>query len=832
MKKNILVLIFCSITFFVLAQTKPGSKQKPPSQSDMDKMMEEATKGMSKEEKAEMQKMMQGMMPDMSNPNAKIVDYPLFTSNNELVPEKDNARINAIPKKKLVQADMSSYSTNMYNKLLVKGAADEIVLVKKIIAQSPKANDLGGAAILCMQQGHSQAAMALSMKAVIAEPANPNWQNNMASLLIQYGYPEQAIPILQKLRIDFPSNSTVMNNLAHAWFGLGQIDSAKTIIRIAGRMNPYHPEAEQTEGVIDETSGDPSKATDQYVESMENSINPFTEQMIKNNNGQSKFDNIDFEKLKRSITIYEYFPKDWIKIPELSDKVSGYENDMKLKNGYQKMFEDLEAKIDQLNEAAQDELQNLADKGQEAFVEEMKETTMKGLNVMSKPAITIQIVLQNYIAKWESDYIKEHSELLNKINDLQTEMTKHGDNDHCLDFDEKNNSFMDFANPLIREFHARKIEEFRCWLNAFCTWTWYIAGNPKQSTMIQCISWTAAFEKMHQAAIEDQYAEFQTCVNHDGDGRAMITTPEIPNFSCPTIVKMPMGLDFQNLGNATTNFDNNKFSVKNSGENPIPNNTIAYGADNKSIAEPGPDPFFKTANGSIAPGIAEPGNSPGENLLDILTNGPQQAGESATHAGAPGPSMDAKMAAVDNFWENYSKNKIAQQKELAAKNSENENFWLDYSKNKVNEYKNISKVSKETSDFFVNYAKDKIAKQKAEQAALEKSTTDWFKDYLKSKIEYSKTDEYKRDMEEATTSKINKLKQSKRLQELLRKLMESDCSQIKTTAQNKLDQYLKDLQAAGDGELSNNLKSNGLQPSISSGLQAPGTFAPVNGLFK
>ena len=107
-----------------------------------------------------------------------------------------------------------------------------------MIAQSTKASDLGGAAILCMMQGHPQAALALSMKAVQADPASANWQNNMASLLTQYGYPEQALPVLQKLRNDFPDNSTIMNNLAHAWVSLREIHSAKNNIRIATRLNP------------------------------------------------------------------------------------------------------------------------------------------------------------------------------------------------------------------------------------------------------------------------------------------------------------------------------------------------------------------------------------------------------------------------------------------------------------------------------------------------------------------------------------------------------------------------------------------------------------------
>jgi len=289
---------------------------------------------------------------------------------------------------------------------------------------------------------------------VQSDPANPNWQNNMASLLTQYGYPEQAIPVLQKLKNQFPQNSTVLNNLAHAWLGLGEIDSAKTIIKIAGVLNPNHPEAKETEGVIEEITGNTDKATDDYVKALESSANPFTELLIKNSKGQSKVDKIDFEKFKRSITIYEYFPKDWITIPVLSNSVSGYENDRRIKNGYTKMFEDLETKINQLKDAAEQEINELMDKDSSVFVNEMAAETKKGLNPMSKPAVTVQNILQKYLAEWMMVYVKETAGFHEMINNERKEMTKMGDNDKCADWDRKNDAFLRFANPLIREYHA------------------------------------------------------------------------------------------------------------------------------------------------------------------------------------------------------------------------------------------------------------------------------------------------------------------------------------------------------------------------------------------
>jgi len=265
MKKYLLTLaiVFAATTVFAQTAKKPVAKEKAPSQKEIDKMLDDEMKGMSEDDKAEMRKMMKGAMPSVEQGSKIMANYPEFTSNEQLVPKKDVARIAAMSKKKLVQADMASYATNLYNKLMAKGDAAEIALAKKIIAQNPKANAIGGAAVLCMLQGHPLAALALSMKAVQADPSNPNWQNNMASLLTQYGYPEQAIPVLQKLKIQFPHNSTVLNNLGQAWFGLGELDSAMTNIKTAGGLNPNHPEAKETEGVIEEVTGNKDKATDE-----------------------------------------------------------------------------------------------------------------------------------------------------------------------------------------------------------------------------------------------------------------------------------------------------------------------------------------------------------------------------------------------------------------------------------------------------------------------------------------------------------------------------------------------------------------------------------------
>ena len=807
-----------SVIFFVAAsvfaqQPKTKSKQKEKSsQSQMDKAMEDGMKGMSEEEKTEMRKMMKDVMPALQDHNNKIADYPEFISNKQLVPKKDVARINGLSKKKITQADMSSYATNLYTKIMAKGDAAEIAIAKKIITQNQNANVIGGAAVLCMLQGHPQAALALSMKAVQADPANANWQNNMASLLTQYGYPEQAIPVLQKLKNQFPNNSTVLNNLGQAWLGLGEIDSAIVNIKRAGGLNPNHPESKETEGVIEETKGNTDKATDDYIKAMENSVNPFTETLIKNNNGQKKLDKIDFEKLKRSITIYEYFPKDWIKIPELYDNVSAYENNMRTKNGYSKMFDELKSNIEAMTEASNAEVAALMEKGQTAFAEAMMKENIKGLSMMSKPAVIVQKILQAYLKDWMEDYTKQGTRLMENMNTKHMEMTKSGDNDKCPDFDRKNNEFLVYANPIIRNFHAKKIEEFRMWLNAFCTWSWYITGNPKNTILTACVAWTGAITEMYESAIHNQYAIAKSCVKQNGDAVTITPVPDIPNFTCPAVVSIPVGTDWQQLSNAVKNFDNNTSGTKQNTKNKIPNHSTAYTAGNNTIAQAGKDPFTKSANGSMSSGMIN------DNELTPLSKIPLD--DLTPLSKVPLDVLTPLSKIPDDLTPlpDLRKSKLAKEllKKMMSADCKNVKSSKDILKEKLEK---MMKGVKELEAY------ENVIEQikKLESEIEQKETNAAKKEELKKQIERMQQETDKMD-------KYEQVPQSKKEMEKIMK--EMDAMDDKKFMKDKFDKIMEsvnEMEAAP--AILKDIQQKGLQSSISSGLQAPGTFTPVNGLF-
>ena len=619
MKKYLLFsVLVISVTSASFAQSV--AKEKTPSQPDINKMMEDAMKDMSEEEKAAMRNVMKDVMPDITKkPGSNVIS---FTDNKKLVPARDINRINSIPKKAFTDADINTNATLLYSKLMAKISVAEKTIITKVLSQAKDGSSLMSAATTSLMQGHYQAAMALAMKAVQADPKNVVYQNNLAAILSQSGYPENGIPLLKKLSLQFPGNSTVLNNLAYAWLGLGEIDTARRYFEYSAIRNPNHPETNLCRGLIEELKGDPKKAADDYVKSFEDVPNPFTESMIKNVKAGERIEAIDFEKLKSKITIYEYFPKDWFKIPVLSDNVSGYENDVAIQNGYEKMFEALMDTIKLMADASSEELNKLADKGETEFAKTMMKESIKGLNMMSMPAVYVQKILAPYVYKWTENYTREYNSLREEISAKRKEITKTGGNDKCPDFDRKNNEFMAYANPLIRKFHAKKIEEFRAWLNAFCTWSWYITGNPKNVVLTQCISWTAALVEMYRSAAHDQESIAKSCVMQKGDGIASVAPPVIPNFTCPVVVSIPIGLNELSLGAETINFDDNQWNIKQANGASMPNVTVAFGMGKNGIAEPGKygNPYVKTGNGSInASGINGDELMSLSRILDDLT---------------------------------------------------------------------------------------------------------------------------------------------------------------------------------------------------------------------
>lgn len=627
-KNNIMLRILQTISFVLLcylsiAQTpkKPAkSQQKPPTQSEMDKMMEEAMKGMSPEEKAEMRKTMKEIMPALNETNTKTADYPEFSNNKLLLPAKDVVRINSISNKLLLQSDVVNATTILFNKVMANAPAAEKTIINKVIAKEKKAAALMAASIIAFLQGHNEAAIGLSMKAVLSDGTNLIYQSNMAAILTQCGYADKAIPYLRKLLQQQPGNSTLNNNMGYAWFFLGEKDSARKYIQLALRRNPAHVEARICAGVLKEAEGDPTSAIKNYETAFEEIPNSFSEKTVKNIQTKSPVETIDYKKLISEITIYEYFKKEWSRVPSFENTIAAYEKNQGQKDAYEKMYKSIYAEVKEITEQSAKEITKLHEKGEEEFVKIMAKENLKGINMMSNTAVYITTILLNEQKRMTLANQEEDIKLRKFINEQMKIRNSVSSNPKCNEYEEKANQFMQAVNPRLKEHWEKRLEEFRIWLNAWCTWRWYITGNTKNSVTVELTNWINGFVDIHSAALREMKTEAPHCRATGTVYTAAIKKFDIPYFNCPTAVEMPLNTNQLKLSAEASSLSKNSFGIEyNAGT--MPNVSLSYSMGKSNITEPGlyGNPYFKTADGNISQsGNSYANSSTDDELVPII----------------------------------------------------------------------------------------------------------------------------------------------------------------------------------------------------------------------
>ncbi len=861
MKKLLpVLLLLLSSALFSQPAKKPVQKQAV--QPDMNKMLEEAMKaeGMSKEEQEAMKKMMKDVMPGMNKANATIADYPEFSSNRQLLPKKDPTKMAAISKKFLTKSDIAGYANGLFNKMMLKADAAEMAIVKKIITQTPKAADIGSAAVLAMLQGHPQAALALSIKAAALEPANLNWQNNMAALLTSYGYPEQAMPLLKKLQNDLPLNSTVMNNLGQAWLALGETDSAKRFFTIASRINPLHPEAKLCGGLMEELQGDPIEAEDNYKEALENSPNPFSEQVLKNHNKNYTAQDLDFEKIKKLIAIYEYFPKNWMpEPPKLSNNVKNHNEDYALKTAYAEMVAGFKDKVNIMTDELDEELQETFNKGEETFIKEMAAETMKGLSFMSKPATIVLGVLSSYQLKWQQEHAEELKKMMLWAEKLQTEKQKKIDaiykrisdskNTSCETYksqlDELENEYMQTVNPRFYDYLIKKTEESRQWLNAWCTWNWYVAGNVKNTVLLQDVGFTAYLAELYGSIVSAMVTRPEHCNPRTYEVNKEFAEPEVPNFTCPAVVSIPAGPEWQQLVAASKDFDKNSYGIKKTSK-PVPNVTVATGSG-KMVAQPGISPSYKTANGSITPGNADVEAAMDKGLLAALR---RVNGNPKPTDGQVSDAIDKGLSdAMKSMQERRRQGVLGDDDELVPLPNIPKDELTPLDPKLLNKYKLFKELMNKMLTADCKNVKTPKENLKEQLEKMMKKVKEL--EAYENVIEQIKELERQIEQKETDAQKQNELK--KKIEDFQKNVDELDRYEQMKEFLQKAEQFGKEMDALDDKkafseysqkimkmveEMENSsaninaIRQDGLQPSISSGLQAPGTFTPNKNLFQ
>jgi len=188
------------------------------------------------------------------------------------VPSKNAPLIAAIPKITLTAATMPAYlkEVNIY---IEKNIASDEKFTGESAYKFFKNNNytaamLGNEGVGFWTLGRPEIAVYLLGKACAENATDADLLSNLAAMLSMGGAPHKAIPVLEYLNRQFPDNTTIQNNLGQAWFYLGEMDKANEQLNKVVKAFAYHPEANFTQYLIEQSKGNTTKAIDKMKNSL------------------------------------------------------------------------------------------------------------------------------------------------------------------------------------------------------------------------------------------------------------------------------------------------------------------------------------------------------------------------------------------------------------------------------------------------------------------------------------------------------------------------------------------------------------------------------------
>lgn len=346
--KRVLTLIVacCSLACTVVAQKKAVKKEKPPTAEEMAEMMNAMQEGMS------------GMpnLQDMQKLAAFAMANEQKTGLEVKVPQRDVARIAAIPKTALSAATVSVYLQKLHQQITAKLPAELQAKTRQQLnelrKEYPGKNISATAAMGYLAFGNVTSALLVITEACQEDPADGNKLNNLAALLNMNGGEHLAIPILQLLNRQYPRNSTILNNLAHAWFGLGDLVNAGKYIDSTIRLCAWHPQANQIKAAMEESKGNIDAALKAAKQAIGKMYSQEKEEQLRELDYDLKSEDISWKP--RNATDQLGLSKfSWPSIPKSLNESVKLEPVWQLfRQDYDAMMEELTSKQQELAEAA------------------------------------------------------------------------------------------------------------------------------------------------------------------------------------------------------------------------------------------------------------------------------------------------------------------------------------------------------------------------------------------------------------------------------------------------------------------------------------------------
>ncbi|MBS1759366.1 MAG: hypothetical protein JST23_04500 [Bacteroidetes bacterium] len=269
MKKVHLLILFITFCFPVFAQQKNPTNQKEIQQKQ--KQAQDALDKLTPEQRKMMEQM--GMSTNVPAMPAGATDAQIgLAVGGDEVPKRNAGLIDAIPKITLTAATVPAYIKTL-NEYIEKGVGGDVKIFGQQVYSAFKQNKydaaaIGNAAIGYWAVGNPDIAVYLMGKACADDASDADLLSNFAAMMSMGGAPHKAIPLLEYLNKQHPDNTTILNNLGQAWFYLGEVDKANANLDKVVKAFAYHPQANYTQCLIQESKGNKTQA----IEKMKNSL--------------------------------------------------------------------------------------------------------------------------------------------------------------------------------------------------------------------------------------------------------------------------------------------------------------------------------------------------------------------------------------------------------------------------------------------------------------------------------------------------------------------------------------------------------------------------------
>lgn len=271
MKHLPILTIAVFITGISIAQTKNPSTNKEV--QDKVKQAQQQLDKLTPEQKKMMEQM--GMSTKVPSMATGVTDSDVKTAVSGGafgVPSKNAILIGAIPQITLTEAMIPAYIKTL-NDYVEKSISNDAKSFAQQVYFSFKSNKydavaIANASIGYWASGQPEIAIYMLGRACADNATDADMLSNFAAMLSMGGAPHRAIPLLEYLNKQFPDNTTILNNLGQAWFYLGETDKANANLEKVVKAFAYHPQANYTQCLIQQSKGNTTKA----IEKMKNSL--------------------------------------------------------------------------------------------------------------------------------------------------------------------------------------------------------------------------------------------------------------------------------------------------------------------------------------------------------------------------------------------------------------------------------------------------------------------------------------------------------------------------------------------------------------------------------